>query len=143
MKQVIDLSERPYFWLSRYHTLRNALVGIPGNIAMVNIQKYPSRVLSLIWFVSHSEPELTEKIIRINPDLFHRYSLERIFRTAVGHHPNFFTEDELFSLHDNFRPFNFGYESPHARKYIEAKWLIKWNEVHKSIRKDNYAKTRT
>jgi hypothetical protein len=141
-KDIIDLSERPSFWLPGGHTLRNSIVGIPANLAMINIQKYSTRILALLIHISKVNAALVKKLVRITPLAYRTYHLEKLFKIIQGRYPNFFTEEEIDSLNNGFRPFNFGYDSPASRDYLEEHWLKNWNKVHESIRKDTYEKSK-
>jgi hypothetical protein len=138
MVNLIDESECPSFWLPKAWALRNAIEGIPPSVSMLNPQKYPSRVLLLLWFTAKETDTLGEKFARITPEAYRMYDLEKLFRKLVGRHPGYITEEELASLKNGYRSYMFIFDTPTMNEFLKKEWLTPWNKVHHEMVRRNY-----
>jgi hypothetical protein len=130
--KLFDESERPAFWVSKKHQMKNIMKGVPRGISMLDIHKYESRVKSFFFFNVNNH--YIEHLVRIEPKVFKNLPFEKLIKKLRAENEDKFGEKN--TLLNGFSPWNFGFGSPTHSKLIHEEWEIPWLRAKEELQKE-------
>jgi hypothetical protein len=126
---IFSEKNRPSFWVSKKHQVRNILEGVPAGISMLDINAYQNNALSLFYF--NKNISYINHLVRIKPQNFKIFDFETLIKHISKDYPDKFGRKN--TLCNSFSPWYFGFVSPHQLSIIEKNWLNPWKKAKESL----------
>jgi hypothetical protein len=134
VNSIFDESERPLFWVSKKHQMKNIIKGIPRGISMLDIHKYEYRIKIFLFF--NANKFYIEHLVRIKPEIFRTIPFKKLIKKLKVEYENKFGKENTLS--NIFSPWNFGFRSPTHSKIIYDNWQIHWIKSKEELQKEIY-----